>query len=104
MTSHDLGLTDKNAGCACGHDSHGASIAAESAPNSTEFLVEGMTCSHCVSSVTDELEELPGVLGVSVDLNAGGASKVAVASSGALDQIAVRRAIESAGYSLAPSS
>lgn len=103
MTSHDLGLTDKNSGCQCGHDTH-AAAPTPAAAHTTEVLVDGMTCSHCVSSVSEELGELPGVLGVQVELNVGAASKVAIASSGALDTEAVRHAIESAGYSLTSDS
>ncbi|MFQ5481678.1 MAG: heavy-metal-associated domain-containing protein [Nitrospinaceae bacterium] len=30
--------------------------------------VEGMSCDHCVKTVTEALQELPGVRAVSVDL------------------------------------
>lgn len=105
----DLGLTDVNAGCSC--CTHGnASAVTESKPSIasdavvSDFLVEGMTCSHCVSSVTEELAAIEGVAGVSVNLNAGGASRVTVASSATLDAEQVRRAIEEAGYALTQSS
>ncbi|WP_431279964.1 heavy-metal-associated domain-containing protein [Leifsonia poae] len=64
------------------------------------YLVSGMTCSHCVTSVTEELTALDGVESVSVDLRAGGTSTVAVASVGPLDRVAVRAAVEEAGYAL----
>ena len=35
------------------------------------FLVTGMTCQHCVASVTEEVGELAGVTSVDVDLDAG---------------------------------
>ena len=39
---------------------------------STEtYTVSGMTCSHCVSTVTEEVGELAGVTGVDVDLDSG---------------------------------
>ncbi|WP_259462909.1 heavy-metal-associated domain-containing protein [Mycetocola manganoxydans] len=60
-----------------------------------------MTCSHCVSSVTEELSALPGVESVKVKLNAGGTSQVMVESSTALDVDAVRTALDEAGYELA---
>jgi len=66
----------------------------------SEFLVSGMTCSHCVSSVTEELSAIDGVENVVVELNVGGASKVTVASSAALDREAVHAAIDEAGYEL----
>ena len=36
----------------------------------TTVNVSGMTCGHCVSSVTEELSEIPGVTSVDVDLHA----------------------------------
>ena len=66
----------------------------------SEFLVSGMTCGHCVSSVTEELSAIDGVENVVVELNVGGASKVTVASSAALDREAVHAAIDEAGYEL----
>lgn len=70
----------------------------------TDYLVTGMTCNHCVASVTEEVSELAGVEGVSVDLSAGGTSTVHVTSSTPLDEAAVRAAIEEAGYSLVSQS
>jgi copper chaperone len=32
------------------------------------FQVSGMTCDHCVNSVTEEVSEVPGVTNVQVDL------------------------------------
>jgi len=42
------------------------------------FDVEGMTCGHCASAVTEELKALDGVSDVRVDLVAGGTSAVTV--------------------------
>lgn len=67
----------------------------------TDLAVEGMTCSHCVASVTEELGALPGVRGVTVQLAAGGVSTVTVMSDGALDVDQVSAAIDEAGYALA---
>ena len=36
-----------------------------------DFTVSGMTCQHCVASVTEEVTELPGVSEVAVDLASG---------------------------------
>ena len=66
----------------------------------TKYGVTGMTCGHCVGSVTQELKSLPGVEDVSVDLNAGGTSTVTVVSQEALDEAAVRSAVDEAGYEL----
>jgi len=67
---------------------------------STELAVQGMTCSHCVSSVTQELSRLTGVTNVDVDLVAGGVSRVIVDSDGVLDAQQVAAAIDEAGYEL----
>ena len=62
------------------------------------FTVTGMTCGHCVASVTEEISEIPGVESVDVVLDSGA---VTVTSSQPLEQQAVRAAVEEAGYQLA---
>ncbi|MCC4247970.1 MULTISPECIES: heavy-metal-associated domain-containing protein [Microbacterium] len=62
--------------------------------------VTGMTCGHCVRSVTEEISEIAGVQGVSVDLRAGDVSRVTIASTAPIDPALVRDAVEEAGYSL----
>ncbi|MEU1810809.1 heavy-metal-associated domain-containing protein [Micromonospora sp. WMMD1076] len=64
----------------------------------TTYQVNGMTCGHCVNSVSTELSALPGVTDVQVDL-AGG--RVTVTSQNPLDADAVRAAVDEAGYDLA---
>ena len=41
----------------------------------TIYAVTGMTCEHCARAVTQEVEELGGVRGVTVDLVPGGESR-----------------------------
>ncbi|WP_456093753.1 heavy-metal-associated domain-containing protein [Nocardioides sediminis] len=62
------------------------------------YTVTGMTCGHCVASVTEEISEIPGVESVDVVLDSGA---VTVTSSQPLEQQAVRAAVEEAGYQLA---
>ena len=62
------------------------------------YTVTGMTCGHCVSSVTEEVQEIPGVVSVDVVLETGA---VSISSAGPLDDAAVRSAVEEAGYQLA---
>ncbi|NYG54759.1 heavy-metal-associated domain-containing protein [Nocardioides perillae] len=62
------------------------------------WTVTGMTCGHCVASVTEEVEELDGVTAVDVDLASGA---VTVTSEQPLDDAAVRAAVAEAGYSVA---
>lgn len=65
---------------------------------SATYTVTGMTCEHCVASVTEELTELPGVTGVSVDLATG---SVTVTSERELSKVEVTEAVAEAGYQLA---
>lgn len=62
------------------------------------YTVTGMTCGHCVASVTEEISEIAGVERVDVVLETGA---VTVASAEPLDESAVRTAVEEAGYQLA---
>ncbi|MFJ3957275.1 heavy-metal-associated domain-containing protein [Arthrobacter sp. NPDC090010] len=66
----------------------------------TRLAVSGMTCSHCVSSVTEELEAITGVEKVDVDLNVGGSSTVTVSSREALSPEELGEAIAEAGYTV----
>ena len=96
----DLGLQDA-AGCSCCASSAlSTPLIPPESSRQAEFKVEGMTCSHCVASVTEELSALEGVQSVCVELNAGGASTVTVSSTNTLDAESVRTAIDEAGYSL----
>lgn len=62
------------------------------------YTVTGMTCGHCVSSVTEEVQGIPGVEGVQVELESGA---VTITSTDQVDASAVRTAVEEAGYQLA---
>jgi copper chaperone len=64
----------------------------------SNYTVTGMTCAHCVSSVTEEVQEIPGVENVEVVLESGA---LTVTSSQSLDDDAVRAAVEEAGYRVA---
>ncbi|WP_433075971.1 heavy-metal-associated domain-containing protein [Dactylosporangium sp. CA-139114] len=64
----------------------------------TTYTVTGMTCSHCVNAVTEELGRLEGVSAVAVDLPTGA---VTVTSDRPLDPAAVREAVDEAGYAVA---
>jgi len=66
--------------------------------NTELLLVEGMTCEHCVMSVTEELTELDGVSDVAVQLVPGGRSEVTVTSDGPVTTEALRDAVAEAGY------
>jgi copper chaperone len=61
------------------------------------WTVTGMTCGHCVASVTEEISELPGVETVEVVLESGA---VTVTSSQPLARADVDKAVTEAGYTL----
>jgi copper chaperone CopZ len=64
----------------------------------SSYTVTGMTCGHCVASVTEEVQEISGVTDVQVDLASGALS---ITSSQPIDDEAVRSAVDEAGYQLA---
>ncbi|NUP75832.1 MAG: heavy-metal-associated domain-containing protein [Sinomonas sp.] len=64
----------------------------------TTVHVDGMTCGHCVASVTEELEALEGVENVAVTLNAGSSSTVTIDSSRKLKHEVISEAVAEAGY------
>ncbi len=67
------------------------------------FQVDGMTCGHCASAVTEELQALDGVTAVDVELVAGGTSTVRVDVARELTAAEVSDALDEAGdYRLAP--
>ena len=63
--------------------------------STSTYTVTGMTCGHCVSSVTEEVTEVPGVTGVAVDLESG-----LLTVEGDADADAVRAAVTEAGYAV----
>jgi copper chaperone CopZ len=60
------------------------------------FTVHGMTCDHCVASVTEEVSEIAGVERVDVDLASG---RLVVAGAGFTDE-QISAAVEAAGYEI----
>lgn len=58
------------------------------------FAVTGMTCQHCVASVTRQVSDVAGVSTVSVDLERG----IVVIDGNALSETAITAAIDEAGY------
>lgn len=61
------------------------------------YVVEGMTCGHCVAAVEEEVGAVPGVLSVAADLDT---KRVAVQGEG-FAEAEVRAAIAEAGYEAA---
>jgi copper chaperone CopZ len=100
-----LPLLNESAGCSC--CSPKQELAAESTHRTnagqqeTQFRVAGMTCGHCVSSVSAELARVEGVSAVQIDLVPNGLSTVTVYSETELGVQALRQAVTEAGYELA---
>jgi len=65
---------------------------------SQTYTVTGMTCGHCVASVSEEVQEIPGVQDVSVVLETGA---VTVNSEQGVEDAAMKAAVEEAGYQMA---
>jgi copper chaperone len=63
----------------------------------TTLLVDGMTCGHCVSSVTSAVRKVQGVTEVAVDLPTG---EVTVTADAPPDDAALRAAVTDAGFDL----
>lgn len=67
---------------------------------STDFTVKGLTCNHCVMTVSRAVALVPGVTAVSIDLVANGESTLHVESETAMDATQVASAVDEAGYEL----
>ena len=61
------------------------------------YTVPAMHCAHCKAAVSEEVSAVSGVESVDVDLDA----KLVTVQGSALDDVALRAAIEEAGYEAA---
>ena len=61
------------------------------------YSVPAIHCAHCALSIRDEVSEVEGVEEVDVDLD----SKIVTIHGLSLDDVALRAAIEEAGYEAA---
>jgi copper chaperone CopZ len=64
----------------------------------SQYVVSGMHCHHCVSSVTEEVSAVSGVTDVKVDLDSG---QLIVISDTDIPIESIETAVYEAGYSLA---
>ena len=62
------------------------------------FTVKGMTCGHCVNSVTEEVSEISGVYDVVVNLEN---ASLTFSTEAEISREAVESAVSEAGFSLA---
>lgn len=96
-------------GCGCGSSSNeGLTITTrpteDTMSQSITLKIDGMTCGHCVSSVTEELNEVPGVSDVEVFLSAGGTSTAIVTTGAPVENSVLEAAVAEAGYTLVSAS
>ncbi|WP_406371989.1 heavy-metal-associated domain-containing protein [Streptomyces sp. NBC_00647] len=61
------------------------------------YQVSGMSCGHCEGSVSGEISQISGVTSVKAVASTG---EVTVVSETALDENAVRAAVDEAGFEL----
>ncbi len=97
-------------GCGCGSNTN-EELTITMAPTEdsmrqshTTLKIAGMTCGHCVASVTEELQGVPGVSHVKVDLSAGGTSTATITTSTPVDHSLLTEAVAEAGYTVVSTS
>ena len=97
---------ESRCGCGCSSKSN-ESLAITSNPreetmnqNDITLKIDGMTCGHCVSSVTEELSAVPGVTNVEITLAAGGTSVATITTAAAVENSVLETAVTEAGYTL----
>jgi copper chaperone len=64
----------------------------------SEYLVSGMHCHHCATSITEEVSAVSGVTDVKVDLDSG---QLIVISDSEIPFESIEAAVDEAGYSVA---
>jgi copper chaperone CopZ len=91
--------TETNSGSCCGTGScgSGATVDVHVVGITTVYQVSGMTCGHCENAVSQGISALDGVTAVTAVAKTG---EVTVTSTAALDEEAVRAAVDEAGYEL----
>ncbi|MFC0601025.1 heavy-metal-associated domain-containing protein [Streptomyces palmae] len=94
--------TEANTGSCCTTDGScggsGTAAGTESGTVTTVYQVTGMTCGHCEGAISQEISAIEGVSSVQAVAATG---KVTVVSASALDDEAIRAAVDEAGYELA---
>ena len=85
--------------CSCETDTTTTDVqVGDGAGQTSDYTVTGMTCGHCVSSVTEQIRGIDGVSDVTVDLGTGA---VIVTADRPVPRDSVAAAVREAGYQLA---
>ncbi len=64
------------------------------------YSVTGLSCSGCVNSLTNQLNELDAISDVEIDLVSGAASRLTITLTTPVEDSVVQTAITDAGYSV----
>lgn len=89
--------TNTSSGSCCGSCGSDATVDIQGTGVTTVYKVSGMTCSHCEGAISKEISALDGVTSVQAVAKTG---EVTVTSAAPLDEVAVRAAVDEAGYEL----
>lgn len=93
----ELPLASSAAGCSCCASVTTGPVATA---GDAEYVLEGLTCGHCVETVHKAVTAVNGVETAPVNLVPDGRSRPVI--SGSAPAAAIRVAVNSAGYSLIP--
>ncbi|MDD1478525.1 heavy-metal-associated domain-containing protein [Arthrobacter sp. H16F315] len=89
-------------GCSCcspaGTQAAAPAATSEVPASGAQYILEGLTCGHCVQTVEKAVSGVSGVKSAAVDLVPGGASRLSV--TGTAGQEALAEAVRSSGYVL----
>ncbi|RNL56006.1 heavy-metal-associated domain-containing protein [Arthrobacter oryzae] len=92
-------IAPKQSGCGCCSTQTAAQ--APAAADGSVYELEGLTCGHCAQTVEKAVTSVGGVEAVTIELVAGGTSRLTVAGTASNDSI--RDAVTGAGYSFTAS-
>jgi copper chaperone len=79
------------------YSSHQENVERRAVTESITYSVPAIHCAHCAMSIREEVSDVEGVQDVDVDLE----SKIVTIHGLELDDVALRAAIEEAGYDAA---
>jgi copper chaperone len=79
------------------YSSHQENVERRAVTESITYSVAAIHCAHCATSIREEVSEVEGVQDVDVDIE----SKIVTIHGLELDDVALRAAIEEAGYDAA---
>jgi len=104
MSDQTLLLPLLDSGCGCGPTHRlgprDETQAATGSTGSRSCRLVGLTCGHCVASVTEEVQDIRGVTAVAIDLVPGGESRLTISGDREVSREEIAAAVSEAGYRL----